>query len=116
MVEINLADIVPGDWVKLSAGDMIPGDCQILQSKDLFISQSALTGEGLRVARRDSPICKRLYILFQPCLARSLCSRNLIVKGMCRSLALPRRTWPPHRRLRRFGRNLPASYGRIPRS
>ncbi|CEO97964.1 unnamed protein product (mitochondrion) [Plasmodiophora brassicae] len=47
VVEINLADIVPGDWVKLSAGDMIPGDCQILQSKDLFISQSALTGEAM---------------------------------------------------------------------
>ncbi len=44
--EINMADLLPGDIVMLSAGDMIPADLRILKAKDLFVSQSALTGES----------------------------------------------------------------------
>jgi Mg2+-importing ATPase len=44
--EIDLEDIVVGDIVHLSAGDMVPADVRIIQAKDLFISQSALTGES----------------------------------------------------------------------
>jgi len=44
--EISLTDIVTGDIIKLSAGDMIPADLRVLSSKDLFISQSSLTGES----------------------------------------------------------------------
>lgn len=44
--EIPLADLVPGDIVYLAAGDMIPADVRIIVCKDLFISQSALTGES----------------------------------------------------------------------
>lgn len=53
--EIPLKDLVPGDIVKLSAGDMIPADLRILSSKDLFIVQSALTGESLPVEKFDVP-------------------------------------------------------------
>lgn len=45
--EISLSKLVPGDIVHLSAGDMVPADMRIIESKDLFISQSALTGESL---------------------------------------------------------------------
>lgn len=44
--EIALEDIVVGDTVLLAAGDMIPADMRITACKDLFISQSALTGES----------------------------------------------------------------------
>lgn len=44
--EIALEEVVVGDIVYLSAGDMIPADIRILMAKDLFISQSALTGES----------------------------------------------------------------------
>jgi Mg2+-importing ATPase len=58
--EIPLEDIVPGDWIKLSAGDLIPADIQLIDSKDLFVSQSSLTGEALPVekyvANNGSPI------------------------------------------------------------
>ncbi len=49
--EIEIADIVPGDIILLSAGDMVPADCRILKSKDLFISESILTGEALPVEK-----------------------------------------------------------------
>jgi len=44
--EIPLEDVVVGDIIHLAAGDMIPADLRILFAKDLFISQSALTGES----------------------------------------------------------------------
>jgi Mg2+-importing ATPase len=44
--EIPMDEIVVGDVVYLAAGDMVPADVRILQAKDLFISQSALTGES----------------------------------------------------------------------
>lgn len=43
--EISISDIVPGDIIKLAAGDMIPADIRILYAKDLFVSQSSMTGE-----------------------------------------------------------------------
>lgn len=44
--EIPMEDVVVGDISIISAGDMIPADMKILEAKDLFISQSALTGES----------------------------------------------------------------------
>ena len=44
--EIPIEEIAVGDIIHLSAGDMIPADLRILAAKDLFISQSALTGES----------------------------------------------------------------------
>ena len=43
--EISNEELVPGDIIMLSAGDMIPADLRIVESKDLFVSQSSLTGE-----------------------------------------------------------------------
>jgi magnesium-importing ATPase len=45
-VEIPLDEVVVGDIVYLSAGDMIPADVRIIDAKDLFVSQSSLSGES----------------------------------------------------------------------
>jgi len=45
-VEIPLEDVVVGDIVHLAAGDMIPADLRIIFAKDVFVSQSSLTGES----------------------------------------------------------------------
>lgn len=44
--EIPMEDLVVGDTVYLSAGDMVPADLRVIGAKDLFVSQSALTGES----------------------------------------------------------------------
>ncbi|MEO6689237.1 MAG: HAD-IC family P-type ATPase, partial [Dokdonella sp.] len=49
--EIPIEQLVPGDVVHLSAGDMIPADLRLLSAKDLFINQSALTGESMPVEK-----------------------------------------------------------------
>ena len=46
-VDVPIDRIVPGDVVLLSAGDMIPADLRLISAKDLFINQSALTGEAM---------------------------------------------------------------------
>ena len=50
--EIRTEDIVLGDLVRLKAGDMIPADIRLIQTKDLFISQTSLTGESYPVEKR----------------------------------------------------------------
>ncbi|WP_423364127.1 magnesium-translocating P-type ATPase [Mycoplasma sp. P36-A1] len=52
--ETPMEEIVKNDIIYLGAGDMIPADMRILQSKDLFISQSALTGESAPVEKTSS--------------------------------------------------------------
>lgn len=51
--EILMEDLAVGDIVMLSAGDMIPADMRILDAKDLFVSQAALTGESEPVEKYD---------------------------------------------------------------
>ena len=57
--EIPIDEIAVGDLVCLSAGDMIPADLRILSAKDLFVSQSALTGESEPVEKLAAPAEKR---------------------------------------------------------
>ena len=53
-IEIPMDDLVVGDIVHLAAGDMIPADVRILEAKDLFISQSSLTGESEPIEKTPS--------------------------------------------------------------
>jgi len=56
--EIPMDEIVVGDVVYLAAGDMVPADVRIIQAKDLFISQSALTGESEPVEKFSAPVAE----------------------------------------------------------
>ena len=56
--ELPMAEVVPGDIVRLAAGDLVPADVRILAVKDLFVNQAPLTGESepvekLAVSARD---------------------------------------------------------------
>jgi Mg2+-importing ATPase len=51
-----LETLVPGDVVRLAAGDMIPADLRLLDAKDLYVNQSALTGESLPAAKTAEAI------------------------------------------------------------
>ncbi len=44
--KIHTRDVTIGDIIVLSAGDMIPADLRIIESKDLYVGQSSLTGES----------------------------------------------------------------------
>ena len=45
-VKITSSEITIGDVILLNAGDLIPADLRIIESTDLFVNQSSLTGES----------------------------------------------------------------------
>ncbi|MGA8142477.1 MAG: magnesium-translocating P-type ATPase [Candidatus Acidiferrales bacterium] len=45
--ELKRREVVPGDLVRVCAGDLIPADGQLMESRDLYVQQAALTGESL---------------------------------------------------------------------
>ena len=56
--EIKRTEVVPGDVVRLSAGDLVPADGQLLEARDLYVQQAALTGESMpaeKEAHQDHP-------------------------------------------------------------
>ncbi|MDI6812601.1 MAG: magnesium-translocating P-type ATPase [Deltaproteobacteria bacterium] len=68
--EIPVEEIVPGDVVLLRAGDVIPADSLLLESKDLFVDEAALTGETFPVEKAvgtlspEVPLSRRTNALF----------------------------------------------------
>ena len=44
--KIPSSEVTVGDVVLLNAGDLIPADLRIIESSDLYINQSSLTGES----------------------------------------------------------------------
>jgi Mg2+-importing ATPase len=71
-VETPIEQLVPGDVIRLSAGDMIPADSRLLEAKDLFVNQSALTGESMPVEK---------YAHAQPDAHDALAASNLVFMG-----------------------------------
>jgi len=44
-VTVPAEEIVPGDIVLLAAGDLVPADGRVLEARDFFVNEAALTGE-----------------------------------------------------------------------
>jgi P-type Mg2+ transporter len=44
--KINAKEIVPGDYIKVSAGYLIPADLRILKAEDALVDESIITGES----------------------------------------------------------------------
>jgi Mg2+-importing ATPase len=69
-VEVRMDSIVPGDLIRLTAGSLIPGDCRLIDSKDLFVDEAALTGESYPVEKQtgmlatETPLSQRTNSLF----------------------------------------------------
>lgn len=85
--EIAMTELVPGDILFLSAGDMIPADCRIMKCKDLFVSESMLTGEALPVEKNALPI--RDADTKQPIELNNLCFMGTnVVSGTAKAIVV----------------------------
>ncbi len=49
--DIDAAELVPGDIIRLRLGDIIPADTKLIEGEYLSVDQSALTGESLPVSK-----------------------------------------------------------------
>ncbi|MBU3694598.1 MAG: HAD-IC family P-type ATPase [Rhodocyclaceae bacterium] len=69
-VELDVAEIVPGDIVHLAVGDLIPADLRLLDSKDLFVNEASLSGESLpadKHHRMPDPAASSAFDLYNLC-------------------------------------------------
>ncbi len=68
--EIASRDVVRGDIVLIEEGDEVPADARLIESKDLAIDESSLTGESesvkkeAKVLEEDIPLVERRNLLF----------------------------------------------------
>ncbi|MHB9861648.1 magnesium-translocating P-type ATPase [Streptomyces sp. YIM S03343] len=66
--EIPVAELVPGDIVRLGPGDLVPADVRLLRANGLTVHQAALTGESAPVGKHagDPPRATGAGIFEQP--------------------------------------------------
>ena len=69
--EKNAEELVPGDIIILEVGNYVPADCRLLESHNLKIEESSLTGEtegvlkdATIICRKDVPLGDRLNMAF----------------------------------------------------
>ncbi len=57
-IEIKTDEVVSGDVLLFKAGDIIPADCRIIESNQLHVNESALTGESYPVEKQEGNIAE----------------------------------------------------------
>jgi len=77
--DIDVNQLVPGDIVDLAAGNMAPADLRIIQSKNLFINQSSLTGESMPVVKTEDEAEEKHSDIFS--LNNVICMGSNVVSG-----------------------------------
>jgi len=60
--EIDSTELVQGDILILRAGDKVPADARIIESKDLKINESSLTGEWMAVHKEEGIITSEMSL------------------------------------------------------
>jgi Mg2+-importing ATPase len=86
VIKVPLYEVVPGDLVQFSAGSGLPADCRLLELRDLFVNEAALTGETFRIEKilgnlpPDTPLARRTNALFQGTHVVSGMGRGLVVR------------------------------------
>lgn len=71
LCDIDLSEVTYGDVILLEAGDIVPADALILECRDLYMNESALTGESFPSEKRegilpkDTPLNARRNTVFR---------------------------------------------------
>ncbi|MFN2310281.1 MAG: hypothetical protein ABR553_11280, partial [Gammaproteobacteria bacterium] len=69
-IEIDAAELVPGDIVGVEAGEQVPADLRVIEAEDLQVEEAGLTGESEAVFKSaeavaaDATLGDRTNLLF----------------------------------------------------
>ncbi len=116
--KIDVAEVVPGDLVLVASGDRVPADLALIDSHDLSVDESMLTGESLAVVKdarapvdADAPLAEQATRLFagsvvtrgRGCGWVTTTGLDTEIGAIARRIADPRTSEPPLMiRIRRF--------------
>lgn len=86
LIEVETPELVPGDLVKLDTGDYVPADLRLIDSVNLKIDESALTGESVASEKdhevmlpEDAPIGDRVNTAYSGTIVTYGYSKGIIV-------------------------------------
>jgi len=85
-LQLPVEQVVPGDILLLDAGDIIPADCRIVESNELHVNESSLTGESYPVEKmagvvpETAPLGKKSNTLWQGTNVVSGTAKALVVQ------------------------------------
>ena len=84
--EITSRNVVKGDIVLIEEGDEVPADTRLIESKDLAVDESSLTGESesvkkeAKVLKEDIPLVERRNLLFMSTVVSRGKGRAVVVE------------------------------------
>jgi Mg2+-importing ATPase len=84
---VNTIEVVPGDIVVLHAGDIIPADCRIIESNELHVNESTLTGESFPAEKNagilpaNTPLNKKYNCLWKSTNVVSGTAKALVINS-----------------------------------
>ncbi len=122
VVEVDSAEVVPGDVLLLREGDLIPADGRLVEVEDLEVDESPLTGESTpvekyadRVLPPETPVSDRTNMVFRGTMVvRGRGKAIVVATGMSTELGriakavaeVREERTPLERELDRFGRRI----------
>jgi Ca2+-transporting ATPase len=66
---IDARELVAGDIVVLATGDRVPGDLRLINTVNLRVDESSLTGESESVSKDTSPVAPKAILAERSCMA-----------------------------------------------
>ena len=84
--EIEASKVVPGDIVVLEAGNYVPADCRLINSYNLKIEESALTGETVPSIKDASVVLRKNTALGDLC--NMAFATTIVVNGHAEAIAV----------------------------
>lgn len=83
--EIPAEELVPGDVVLLTTGVTIPADLRIVETHELSVNESSLTGEWVPVEKSVDPVAETVSLADRSCMAYA---GSLVAAGAGRGIAV----------------------------
>ncbi|VVB70894.1 Potassium-transporting ATPase ATP-binding subunit [uncultured archaeon] len=82
-IKLSSENLVPGDVIFLEAGDRVPADCLILESVNLRVNESILTGESVEINKNNkTPKSPKNIFELKNCLFRG----TIVITGNCKAI------------------------------